>query len=72
MDAARRKCSEKLRNNSWHFLHDNAPAHRSDLVKDFSIKDKVTTLQHPPYSPELVPSNFPVPSIKLTIELTVL
>jgi histone-lysine N-methyltransferase SETMAR len=57
-DAVRRKRSEKWRNNNWYLFHDNAPAHRSVLVKDFSAKDNVTTLQHPPYSPELAPGNF--------------
>ena len=52
-DADRRKRPEKWRNNSWFFLHDNAPAHRSLLVKDFLAKNNVTTLEHPPYSPDL-------------------
>ena len=43
-DAARRKRSEKLRTNSWFLLHDNAPAHRSVLIKDFPAKNNVTTL----------------------------
>jgi hypothetical protein len=34
-DAVRRKRPEKLRSNSLFLLHDNAPAHRSVLVKDF-------------------------------------
>ena len=40
-------------------LHDNAPAHQSDLVKDFLAKNNVTTLEHlPPYSPHLPPTDF--------------
>jgi hypothetical protein len=35
MDAVRKKCPEKWRANSWFFLHDNAPAYRSVLVKVF-------------------------------------
>jgi len=57
-DAVRRKCPPKLRINSWFLFHDNAPAHRSILVKDFVAKNNVTTLEHPPYSPDLEPSDF--------------
>jgi transposase len=57
-DADRRKRPEKWRNNSWFFLHDNAPAHRSLLVKDFLAKNNVTTLEHPPYSPDLALAYF--------------
>ena len=31
---------------------DNAPAHRSDLVKDFLGKNNVTALEYPPHSPD--------------------
>jgi hypothetical protein len=48
-DVIRRKCSEKGRTNSWFVLHDNAPAHRSVLVNDFSAKNNATTLDQPPY-----------------------
>ena len=57
-DAVRRKRFEKLRTNSWFLLHDNAPAHRSVLVKDFPAKNNVTTLEPPPYSPDLAPADF--------------
>jgi hypothetical protein len=48
--AIRRKSPEKWRTNSWFLLHDNAPAHRSILEKDFLAKNNVTTLEHPQYS----------------------
>jgi histone-lysine N-methyltransferase SETMAR len=54
--AFRRKRHEKWRTDSWFVLHDNAPAHRSVLVKDFFTKNSVTTLEHPPYSPALAPA----------------
>jgi len=57
-DADRTKRPEKWRTNSWFFLHDNAPAQRSLLVKDFLAKNSVTTLEHPPYSPDLAPLDF--------------
>ena len=52
-DTVRRKRHEKWRINSWFLLHDNAPAHRSVLVKDYLANSNVTTLEHPPYSPDL-------------------
>ena len=38
---------KKWRTNSWYLLHDNAPVHRSVLVKDFLPKNDMTTLEHP-------------------------
>jgi len=40
------------------YLHDNTPAHGSVLIKHFSAKNNVTTLQHPPYSPDLAQADF--------------
>jgi len=57
-DAVRRKRLEKWRVKSWFLLYDNAPAHRTVFVKDFSAQNNVTTLQHLPYSPGLVPTDF--------------
>jgi hypothetical protein len=57
-DVVRRKCCKKWRNKSWFLLLKNAPAHWSVLVKDFLAKNNVTTLKHPPYSPDLAPANF--------------
>jgi histone-lysine N-methyltransferase SETMAR len=56
-DAVRRKRLEKWRVKSWFLLYDNAPAHRTVFVKDFSAQNNVTTL-HLPYSPDLVPTDF--------------
>ena len=39
-------------------LHDNAPAHTFAIVTAFLKKEKVTVLPHPPYSPDLAPSDF--------------
>jgi len=50
-DMVRRKRPQKLRTSSLFLLHDNAPAHRSVLVKDFFLaKKSVTNLEHPPIS----------------------
>jgi transposase len=51
-DAVRRKRPEKWSTNIWFPLH-NVPTHLSVLVKDFLAKKKVTTLEHPLYSPDL-------------------
>jgi len=57
-DAVRRKRPEKWKSCSWFLLHDNAPAHRLVLVKDFLAKGNVTTLEHPPYSPDPDPADY--------------
>ena len=44
--------------NSSVLLHDNAPAHRSDQVKDFLAKNSVTTLEPTSYLPDPAPAAF--------------
>jgi histone-lysine N-methyltransferase SETMAR len=56
-DAIRRKRPEKRRTSSRFLLHDNAPAHRS-VGQDFLAKNNVTTLEHPPCSPNLAAEDF--------------
>jgi transposase len=56
-DAVRRKRPEEWRTNSWFLIHDNAPAQRSVLIKDFLTKNNVTTLEYPQYIPDLTPLN---------------
>jgi hypothetical protein len=50
-DAVRRKHSQKWRANNWFFLHNNASAHQSVMVKAYLAKNNVTTLEHPLCSP---------------------
>jgi hypothetical protein len=57
-DAVRRKHPEKWRNKSWFLLHDNAPAHRSVLVKDFLKKKKKSDNTEASPIPNLVPADF--------------
>jgi hypothetical protein len=64
----RRKHPEKWRTNSWFLLHDNAPAHRSVLVKDFLGKNNVTAVKHPPYSLTWLQLILPVASADISIE----
>ena len=40
------------------FHHDNAPAHTSRLCRDALRQFRWEILQHPPYSPDLAPSDF--------------
>jgi len=69
LDAVRRKSPEKWTTNSWFLLHDNAPAHRSVLVKDFLANNYVTTLEHPPYSTQLAPADlYPLPRLKSALK----
>jgi hypothetical protein len=64
-DAIRRKRPEKWRTSSRFIYHDNAPAHRSVLVKDFLAENNVTTLVNHPYSLDLAATNFDLfPSLK--------
>jgi hypothetical protein len=58
MGVVRRKLPEKWVTNRWFLLHNNAPTHWSLLVKDFIAANSVTTLDHPPYSPELAAPDF--------------
>jgi hypothetical protein len=67
-DAICWKRPEKWRTNSWFLHHDNAPAHRSVLVKDFLAKNNVTTLDYPPFSHSLATADFYLfPRLKSTL-----
>jgi transposase len=52
------KTPKKWSTNSWFLFHHNAPAHRQVLIKDFLAKNNVTTLEDPPYYPDLAPADF--------------
>ena len=57
-DAVCWKRPVKWRTDSWFLLRDNAPAHRSVLVKDFLANNNMTALEYPPYSLDLVTTDF--------------
>ena len=38
--------------------HDNAPIHKSSIVKNFITEKNIKLLEHPPYSPDLSPCDF--------------
>ena len=50
------------------FHHDNAPAHRCQIVQDYLNRQEWDILPHPPYSPDLAPCDFFLfPKIKESI-----
>jgi hypothetical protein len=61
------KRPEIWRTNSWFLLYGNAPAHQP-VVVDFLAKNNVTTLKHPPYSPNLAAIDYPVPPLKSVLK----
>lgn len=69
-DAVRRKRHEKWRNNTCFLRHDNAPKHRSVLVKHFLAQYNVTILEQLPYSPDLEPVDFSLfPELKSALSV---
>jgi len=42
----------------WFLLHDNAPSHNANIVKQFLAQRKVTVLDHRLYSPDLAPADY--------------
>ena len=45
-------------NVSWLLLHDNARPHNALPVRIFLAQHGIIEMQHPPYSPDLVPADF--------------
>ena len=43
---------------TWILHHDTAPADTALSAKQFLISKEITTLHHPPYSPDLAPCDF--------------
>ena len=55
--AVRRKRREKWQ-REWFLYHDNAPSHASLVVQEFLAEKSIPFITQPPYSPDLVPSDF--------------
>ena len=57
-----RECVQRKRHglwpDKWILHHDNAPAQDTLRVCEFLAKNSFTKMDHPPYSPDLGPSNF--------------
>jgi histone-lysine N-methyltransferase SETMAR len=47
-----------MENQQLFHPHDHVPEHQMVMVKDFLAKNNVTTLEHPPYTPDLAPDDF--------------
>ena len=47
-----------FKSGQWHFHQDNAPVHNSILVTDYLSKMGIKSVPQPPYSPDLIPSDF--------------
>ncbi|VVC25866.1 Transposase, type 1 [Cinara cedri] len=56
-NSLRRKRPDLWQSGDWFFHHDNAPAHTALSVRRFLTKN-MTTVSHPPYSPDLSPCDF--------------
>jgi transposase len=54
----RRKRPDQWQNNTWLLHHDNAPTHSALLTQRFLTDNNMTVVPHPPYSPDLAPSDF--------------
>ncbi|KAG5316088.1 MOS1T transposase, partial [Pseudoatta argentina] len=53
----------------WSLLHDNAPSHTSLIVRHCLARNRVSVLNHPPYSPDLAPCAFSLfPKLKLKLK----
>ena len=46
-----------FKSGQWHFHQDNTPVHNSILVIDYLTNMGINTVRHPPYSPDLAPSD---------------
>ena len=57
------------RTGKWMLLHDNVPAHSVIRMCQFLAQKMVAVLDHPPYSPDLVPADFFLfPHLKVAIK----
>ncbi len=56
--AIRRRRPIRWAANDWILQHDGAPAHRADPVVRFLRNNHTQILPHPPYSPDLAPSDY--------------
>ncbi|XKL62242.1 hypothetical protein PGB90_002075 [Kerria lacca] len=60
---------QRFANRDFVLLHDNAPAYTEVLEQQFVTCKSVPVLSHPPYSPDLSPSDyFLFPKLKLELK----
>ena len=68
-NAVHRHCPEKWHSGNWILHHDNAPAHRAVTTNKFLAKHKLSSLPHPPSSPDFAPCDFLLfPQLKKTMK----
>ena len=68
LENVRRKRPDQWRKNTW-LLHRNiAPAHAALLTRRFLTDNNITVVPHPPYSPDLAPSDFLFPKLKMKLK----
>jgi histone-lysine N-methyltransferase SETMAR len=56
-ESVRRKRPQKWKID-WALHHDNALSHTAMAVQQFLVKNNIPIVPHPPYSPDLAPSDF--------------
>ena len=67
-EAVRRKPLH-LRAGGWILHHDNAPTHAALSVREFLANKSIACLDHPPYTPDLAPSDiWLIPKLKITLK----
>ena len=66
-EKVRRKRPDQWRNNTWLLHHYKVPAHAALLTRRF-LTDNMAVVPHPPYSPDLAPSDFLL-FLKLKVKL---
>jgi transposase len=55
--------------DKWFLHHGNAPCHSSIAVGEFLTENKITTMEHAPYSPDVAPWDlFLFPKIKIHLK----
>ncbi len=54
----RRKCPDLWRDHSFIIHHDNASPHTAHDTVAFLTENQMTTMPHPPYSPDLAPADY--------------
>lgn len=57
-NAVRRKRPELWQSGDWVLHHDNAPVHSALVIRNFCVKNAMTVIPQPPYSPDLAPADF--------------
>jgi len=57
-NSLRQKRPDLWQAGEWFFHHDNAPVHTTLSIRWFLTKNGMTTVFHPPYSPDLASCNF--------------